>query len=196
MRGRRGLGAGVIGITNFVRYGIADYRAPSREERFWRKVNQTNTCWLWTAGLTSGYGNFFNGNKMIGAHRYSWELSGGVLPAGMQLDHICHIRACVNPAHLRLVNHALNAQNRSGTYAASGVRGVYPYKGRFRARFTLNGKVVHLGYFNTIKEAEKVVVKARRECMTHSEMDKPYRIAASVTQTDPKGSFLLPKENQ
>lgn len=77
---------------------------PSFEERFWAKVNKTATCWNWTASKDDdGYGHFLvkrNGkNYSDVAHRVAYELTHGPIPADKTTDHICHNRACVNPAH-------------------------------------------------------------------------------------------------
>ncbi len=82
------------------------------EQRFWPKVMKTDTCWLWTGAKTSaGYGNFLVSkalHKFMGAHRFSFELTGQVIPPKLILDHLCHNRACVNPAHLEVVTHRIN----------------------------------------------------------------------------------------
>lgn len=70
------------------------------EERFWAKVNKTDTCWLWTAAKICGYGTFGIGGQNVYAHRYSYELLVGPIPTRLQIDHLCRVRHCVNPAHL------------------------------------------------------------------------------------------------
>lgn len=95
------------------------FKHPGREitplpDRFWAKVNKTATCWLWTGGLGGkralGYGRFPVNNKLSGkyrvylAHRLSWELLRGPIPADKQIDHLCRVRHCVNPDHLELVS--------------------------------------------------------------------------------------------
>ena len=84
----------------------------SPEERFWSKVAITDWCWLWTGALDShGYGNFFGPNgHNVGAHRYAYEHQNGPVPDGLELDHLCRIRACCNPAHLEPVTSAENKQ--------------------------------------------------------------------------------------
>lgn len=73
-------------------------------ERFLRRVEKTDACWNWLGKRTpKGYGSFELNGKTIAAHRYSYERSIGPVPAGMQLDHLCRNRACVNPSHLEPV---------------------------------------------------------------------------------------------
>lgn len=78
----------------------------SREHLFWRKVEFSDDCWLWTAGVNeAGYGRFHTGGtpKVMYAHRYSYQLANGPIPEGMEINHVCRTRACVNPAHLQLI---------------------------------------------------------------------------------------------
>lgn len=70
------------------------------EDRFWEKVEKTGTCWLWRGAIErQGYGVFENRK----AHRIAFTLIGGVIPTGLQLDHLCFVRHCVNPDHLEPV---------------------------------------------------------------------------------------------
>lgn len=63
-----------------------------------------NGCWLWTGARSSnGYGAVSIGGRVVGAHRAVYELLAGPIPAGLQLDHLCRVRRCVNPAHLEPV---------------------------------------------------------------------------------------------
>ena len=75
-------------------------------ERFFSKVNKTETCWLWTGCCRGGYGAFKCNGKMISAHRFSWLLAGNTIPDGLFICHaphsICGHKNCVNPYHLRV----------------------------------------------------------------------------------------------
>lgn len=89
------------------------------EQRFWAKVDKTGECWLWTASLTShGYGQFYFDGRPVAAHRFSYELFSLPIPAGMDVDHTCRIRACVNPFHLRLVFGILYHYNENNPFQA------------------------------------------------------------------------------
>lgn len=78
------------------------------EERFWKKVNKTNTCWLWTGGLVLGYGLVYQNKLRKRAHRISYEMFKGVIPERKVIDHLCRNRACVNPDHLEAVSDRTN----------------------------------------------------------------------------------------
>ena len=73
-------------------------------DRFWAKVEKSAGCWQWTASTTNGYGILgVTPRRNIRAHRLSWMLHRGRIPAGLELDHLCRNRACVNPDHLEPV---------------------------------------------------------------------------------------------
>ena len=88
-------------------------------ERFYAKVRKAEEteCWLWT-GSTWGhprykkhaYGQMRVGVKRISAHVISYIMAHGPIPEGCEIDHRCHNKLCVNPAHLDAVSHAENMQ--------------------------------------------------------------------------------------
>lgn len=76
-------------------------------------VDTETGCWVWNANKTpGGYGRIWVDavRRMVVAHRISYELHVGKIPDGLDLDHLCRNRACVNPAHLEPVSRAVNNQ--------------------------------------------------------------------------------------
>ena len=83
-------------------------------QRFWDKVEKTDSCWNWSAYHTpTGYGTFKLNNKSILAHRYSYEELRGCIPPELEIDHLCRNRRCVNPDHLEAVTHTVNVRRGS-----------------------------------------------------------------------------------
>ena len=81
-------------------------------ERFASKAHvDAAGCWIWDARLNrNGYGSYMHpdSQKMVVAHRYSYEVAVGPIPPGLQLDHLCRVRNCVNPGHLEPVTQREN----------------------------------------------------------------------------------------
>jgi len=90
--------------------GSPHRRRLTPDERFWPKVDRGGACWLWTGALyVNGYGAFRGPDgRTIRAHRFAYERVVGPIPEGLDLDHLCRVRACVNPAHLEPVTRAEN----------------------------------------------------------------------------------------
>lgn len=78
-------------------------------------------CMVWTAATDrDGYGQFWWRGRKVKAHRLAWVLENGEVPDGLQLDHLCRVRCCVNPDHLEPVSHRENLL-RGDTLTASQV---------------------------------------------------------------------------
>lgn len=112
------------------------------EVLFWAKVEQNGPvpeaqpelgpCWIWGAACDAkGYGRFGVDGKILLAHRVSYTINVGPIPADLQLDHLCRRHECVNPAHLEPVTQQANiargeagkrtgARQRSKTHCPQG----------------------------------------------------------------------------
>lgn len=110
-----------------------------------------------------GYGTISVDGKMVGAHRYAWERENGPVPDGLYVDHVCHVRACVEISHLRLATNAQNLQNRAGAVAGSASR----YRGVSRGRRGVGWRARvadrHGGTFPTEEEAAMKAEQMRKE---------------------------------
>lgn len=152
---------------------------PTREERFWAKVEKTDGCWNWT-GMTSGdgYAMFYISNERgkTMAYRYSYELHVEPIKDGMVIDHICHNPLCVRPDHLRQVTHKQNLENLAGLKAnnKSGYQGVSWHRRakKWYANINDRGHIIWLGSFDDVHEAGRVAREARLLLQTHNDHDR------------------------
>lgn len=77
---------------------------------------QPNGCWRWDRAVTtSGYGHFSIESIYYQAHRLLYILLVGPIPDGLEPDHLCRNRWCVNPTHMELVTRSVNIQRGSRT---------------------------------------------------------------------------------
>jgi hypothetical protein len=102
-----------------VHCGALSSRGVPVEVRFWSHVNkdgpipanrpELGPCWIWSSKeLWYGYGKYFLGGKLRRAHLVACELAGKQIPEGLVADHLCRVRACVNPDHIEAVTQSEN----------------------------------------------------------------------------------------
>ncbi len=83
-----------------------------------RIVVDTDTkCWLWRGARSRGYARAKFNRAPVYAHRLSWGAFVGDVPHGMQLDHLCRVRECVNQTHLEPVTARENTHRSSNPAA-------------------------------------------------------------------------------
>jgi len=110
-------------------------------------------CWLWLGALDrDGYGHVMiktgGGNEIRrGAHRASYEAFNGAIPDGLQIDHLCRVRCCVNPDHLEAVSCKENL-----------------HRGETRA--AINGRKTHCKNGHPFNDSNTVVSNNKRVCRT------------------------------
>ena len=97
------------------------------QDRFWTNVEPSGDCWVWM-GLKNveGYGDFSILNRHVLAHRYAFETMRSEIPDGLQLDHLCRVRACVNPWHLEPVTGLVNTRRGEPAQRTACIKG-HPY---------------------------------------------------------------------
>ena len=84
------------------------------QNRLNSKIDKSGDCWLWTGSVNSrGYGGIIIDGKYFRAHRIMYEMFKGKIPKGLEVDHLCEVRTCVNPEHLEAVTHSENMKRSS-----------------------------------------------------------------------------------
>lgn len=74
-------------------------------------------CMEWAGSrLSSGYGTVTVNGRTVMAHRVAYETHVGPIPEGLEIDHLCHNRGCVNPDHLEPVTHRENIRRMLGLF--------------------------------------------------------------------------------
>lgn len=102
------------------KYGTTDDTRTSPLVRFWpHVVTKGDGCWEWTGSIcpSTGYGRLLVRGRRFMAHRYAYELLVGEIPDGLQIDHLCRVRTCVNPDHLEPVTLGENVLRGAGITA-------------------------------------------------------------------------------
>jgi hypothetical protein len=79
-------------------------------DRFWHKINKTDSCWLWMGKIDDGYGRFFINGKHYLVHRMAYAVLKNKLQENTQVDHLCKVRNCINPDHLEEVTSKENTR--------------------------------------------------------------------------------------
>lgn len=107
-------------------------------DRFWAFVEKTD-CWNWTGNLnTDGYGRFWDGEnrRHVQAHRWSYEKLRSAIGPGLQIDHLCRNRRCVNPDHLEPVTPRVNTLRSTAVTAAHAAKTHCPQGHEYSAENT------------------------------------------------------------
>jgi hypothetical protein len=172
-------------VNTWIRGADMAQRTRSVEARFWEKVDKSGDCWIWTGVLNHGYGGFapIHGLLVL-THRFAYELLIGPIPEGLQLDHLCRVRSCVNPAHLEPVTQKENNRRAQAikTHCPSGHPydevNTYLWQGRRKCRECrrIRGKAswpIRSAAHKEDRMAYRVANKARRAAY-----DRARRIAA------------------
>lgn len=138
----------------------------SPEEIIEERTERSGSCLVWLGSRNEyGYARPRIEGVKVYAHRWAWEQEHGPIPAGMDVDHICHNRACVNTRHLRLASRAQNAANRRGanTESRTGFRNVRKHGSGYQAYVHSQGEQHRSTVFPTIEEAAYAAEKLRAE---------------------------------
>ena len=117
---------------------LASVQDPAFLDRYWKKVKKrgADECWEWQAGTVgNGYGMVGVGGGVRLAHRISFLLANGHLPATKCVLHRCDNPRCVNPSHLLLGTHSENTEDRVNKDRSGSRAGALPEEMLANAKF-------------------------------------------------------------
>lgn len=86
-------------------------------ERLTKRIEKTETCWIWTGGKSHGYGMVTINSRVMMVHRAMYEIYKGPIPDRYVIDHLCRNPSCVNPDHLEAVTERENILRGNGATA-------------------------------------------------------------------------------
>lgn len=152
------------------------FKANTIVEAFDHYTEVSGDCLIWTGHTRGGYGRVRHNGPYKTAHRVAWEIANGPIADGLEVDHTCFNRSCVNVAHLRLTTHKQNQEHSSGAMSnsKSGVRGVYwdIKSHKWRGEVGHNKKIVFVGLFESLSDAAEAVREVRNRLHTHNDKDR------------------------
>jgi len=142
-----------------------------------RTISKPNGCLEWIGYKdVGGYGVIQIGEIHWRVHRYAWSHEHGAIPDNMEIDHMCHNRACHNIDHLRVVTRKQNTENHQGatSRSSSGVRGVWwdEKVSKWCVLVTHHGERHWGGSHANLHDAESAAINLRNELHTHNDLDR------------------------
>lgn len=103
------------------------------KEKLLRKIERRpDGCWIYLGATNDiGYPTWrpYTTSKTQYVHRCSYEIFHGPIPDGAEVDHICHVRNCVNPDHLQALSHRENLMRSPNQPAAKNARKTHCIRG-------------------------------------------------------------------
>lgn len=142
------------------------FRFEDPEDALTHRTKWVQGCRIWTGSTTHGYGLIHIAGKTTKTHRYVWERENGPIPKGMDIDHICHNRACCRIEHLRLATRSQNASNRAGPNRTNTIpngRNISKRGKSWAVRMVKDGEEHYFGRYSSNEDATRVAEQKRKE---------------------------------
>lgn len=107
----------------FVQTNVKSIRAKCQPTGY---VIQENGCWEWVGAVNpqTGYGQTWEDGVCLTPHRMMYQRTKGVIPEGLEIDHLCRNRLCCNPDHLEAVTARVNIARSNAPNAVAGRTGI------------------------------------------------------------------------
>jgi hypothetical protein len=101
-----------------------DYSDMDTLTELFSRTIELGACRLWQgARVSGGYGSLKYKGRTVSAHRLAWQFANGSIPEGLELDHLCRVRHCINPDHLEAVTPQENVR-RGHTGRHNKIKGI------------------------------------------------------------------------
>ncbi len=86
-------------------------------------VRVPSGCWEWAGGVSdTGYATVRHRGVAVLAHRFTYELLVGPIADGLEIDHLCFNRRCINPSHLEAVTPRVNKLRSTSVSAVNATK--------------------------------------------------------------------------
>lgn len=130
--------------------------------RFFQQVSLKDDCWEWTGSKNlRGYGNFYTGSQVYGAHRFIGIIFHGKdFNTNKVIDHLCRNPSCVNPYHMELVT-SLENTLRGDNHVAIRAKSNKCFRGHLYSKSNLLQRKANSG--NIVRQCKKCKQYLRRK---------------------------------
>jgi hypothetical protein len=146
------------------------------EERFFEKVNITDSCWIWIGTPNrDGYGRMSVNKKQYLAHRLSYQIHKGEISNDLCVCHTCDNPSCVNPEHLWIGTHQNNVTDKVNKNRHA------------KGKMLPNGSKTHCIYGHEFNEENTYLFNGKRACrICRKRIDKAYYVKKKVQNAKQK----------